>query len=600
MQSEGVLAKAIRRLAVFILRISDGIENIKGHTPEIVTLVMYFLGHMLMLIAHEPWFDEALAWLIARDSSFYEILFTAPHYEGHPSLWHLVLLPFARLGVPYELSLSLVSLFFSGIAIALFIFKSPFKRIIRVLLPFSYFIFYQYSVISRPYCMMMLAFTLVALTYPNRTKRPGRFILSLWFLCMTSAYGIVIAGGICIAWFLEMLKRAHKQSQNKNTGNGEYRHTVRIFFEDYLLPKKIIIWLLALFGYAIFIIIRIMPANNAYAIVKGAEESQNGLLVRLLYSFFGIISDSFFTNVFYENGIFRNATISTIELIVAVIIGSIVLILILYYSYRRRLVLEFIIPYALLGGFTSIVYLSSTHIGVAFMFIVFWLWVLKTTTPKESGSTSGANNNILQNSLVLFKSLSVFILLYWSISSCICDCFYEYGYGRNESAFLKKYGLENSIILPEWTNISKEDYGNRLQYDENVLFMSGEGISIAPYLEKMDSVINPARYGYTYANTHELFTKQEMETILNENGKGKTLSDIPEVLLGMPDIDFLYDANIISLADYVKVYESRYSVIVKGIPGVDVSYIYVKKEVAEKLGIDQIRNEVKASDLMVR
>ena len=35
---------------------------------------------------HEPWFDEAQAWVIARDNSLKDILFFIPHYEGHPPL----------------------------------------------------------------------------------------------------------------------------------------------------------------------------------------------------------------------------------------------------------------------------------------------------------------------------------------------------------------------------------------------------------------------------------------------------------------------------------------------------------------------------------
>ena len=104
MQSEGAVAKIFNRIANAINRFSNGVEAVKGRSLECIALVFYCVGHMLMFLVHEPWFDEALAWLIARDSSIYEILFVTPHYEGHPSLWHLILVPFAKLGAPYELS----------------------------------------------------------------------------------------------------------------------------------------------------------------------------------------------------------------------------------------------------------------------------------------------------------------------------------------------------------------------------------------------------------------------------------------------------------------------------------------------------------------
>ncbi len=112
-RNESAVTGALCRIAGGIASFSEKIERISGKMPEHIAIALYFIGHLLMMLVHEPWFDEALAWLIARDSSLYEILFVAPRYEGHPSLCHLVLAPCARAGASYELSLSLISLFFS-------------------------------------------------------------------------------------------------------------------------------------------------------------------------------------------------------------------------------------------------------------------------------------------------------------------------------------------------------------------------------------------------------------------------------------------------------------------------------------------------------
>ena len=77
---------------------------------------------------HEPWFDEAQAWAIARSGSLKEILFEIPHYEGHPPLWDLILLPFAKLGAPYELSLAIVNIFFMTLAVAVLLFQVTFSK----------------------------------------------------------------------------------------------------------------------------------------------------------------------------------------------------------------------------------------------------------------------------------------------------------------------------------------------------------------------------------------------------------------------------------------------------------------------------------------
>jgi hypothetical protein len=49
---------------------------------------------------HEPWRDEAQAWLISRDLPILSI-FRQMNYEGTPALWHIILVPFAKFGAPY-------------------------------------------------------------------------------------------------------------------------------------------------------------------------------------------------------------------------------------------------------------------------------------------------------------------------------------------------------------------------------------------------------------------------------------------------------------------------------------------------------------------
>lgn len=126
-----------------------------------IVVLLYCALHLFMTLFHEPWYDEAEAWQIARCASVKDILFTIPHYEGHPPLWHLILAIPAKLNLPYELSLSLISLLFSALVVALFLKYAPFPEGVKVFVPFTYFAFYQYSVIARPYCMMMLAVVLI-------------------------------------------------------------------------------------------------------------------------------------------------------------------------------------------------------------------------------------------------------------------------------------------------------------------------------------------------------------------------------------------------------------------------------------------------------
>ena len=113
-------------------------------------------------------------------------------------------MPFAKSGVPFEFGLKAVNFTLATMAMGIFIFKAPFNRLIRCTVPFKYFFFYQYGVISRPYSLMMLGFVLSALTYKDRNERPYRFVAALSLVCGASAYGMVIAAGISMVWLLEI------------------------------------------------------------------------------------------------------------------------------------------------------------------------------------------------------------------------------------------------------------------------------------------------------------------------------------------------------------------------------------------------------------
>lgn len=89
---------------------------------SLALLASAFLGWVACvvvgLVAHEPWFDEAQAWLLARDASLGELLFHRLRYEGHPPLWYLLLAVPAKLGLPYK-TINLVSAAIAGVGVVL-------------------------------------------------------------------------------------------------------------------------------------------------------------------------------------------------------------------------------------------------------------------------------------------------------------------------------------------------------------------------------------------------------------------------------------------------------------------------------------------------
>jgi hypothetical protein len=169
---------------------------------------------------HEPWADEAQAWLIARDLGIPGILHQMG-YEGSPPLWHLLLWGLARLHLPYA-ALGAVSITLVGAGMYIWLRWSPLSTPVRLLLPFAFYYQYQYAAVARSYALStFLAFAAVAL-WRAKPLRVIPFGLAVALLAQTNMYGSMIAGGIscAFAWecFGDFRKRRPSRTQVFQTG----------------------------------------------------------------------------------------------------------------------------------------------------------------------------------------------------------------------------------------------------------------------------------------------------------------------------------------------------------------------------------------------
>jgi hypothetical protein len=156
-------------------------------------------GYGLVVLAtvhrHEPWADEAQSWLLARDASLLHLWGTLLHYEGTPGLWQTLLHVLIRLGLPYS-AYGFVSATLGFAAVYLLLRYSPFPLYIRLLLPFTYYLCYQYAVIARSYSLVAPLLFAVAAIYPRARSRPALTTALLGLLAGVSVHGFLIS--VCI------------------------------------------------------------------------------------------------------------------------------------------------------------------------------------------------------------------------------------------------------------------------------------------------------------------------------------------------------------------------------------------------------------------
>jgi hypothetical protein len=155
--------------------------------------VPWFGALSLYLIAvHEPWRDEAQAWLIVRDAPGWSGLVHVMGYEGTPALWHAMLWPLAKLGLPF-MAARVLHAALATACVAL-LWRAPFPAWARWLLPAGYFLAYEFNAIARSYVLVVLLLLLLARFDGQRRERPVLYGVLLALLANASAHGLLLAG----------------------------------------------------------------------------------------------------------------------------------------------------------------------------------------------------------------------------------------------------------------------------------------------------------------------------------------------------------------------------------------------------------------------
>jgi len=523
----------VSKLYSCICSFSNKIESVKGRKAEYIVLILYVICHIVITCFHEPWYDEAEAWNIAKSGSLKEIILDVPHLEGHPALWYIILKLFIAVGIAYELALNICSLIFSGMAVYLLLFKSPFPRAVRISLPFSYFVFYQYGVICRPYCVTMMAFMVAALVYKDRNIKPLRYTLSLALICATSAYGLVLSGGMAIAWVIELLKNNKIKS---------------------LFMNKSVYCLLGLLIYALFILYRIIP-EDGNVLSGGTDNEINGVAIRLIYSFLVIIPDLLFTNIFNEYGHLHSMPFEYISFSVAALLGLVILIVFIKYGAKKKTVLSLIIPFTLFSLFSGLVYLFNHHIGILLCFLVFWFWI----SYEKPTLIINEESNLKRYITVIGITGCLIVSIIWSLISSTLEILDNYGPASEMADYLEDNKLTDSSVLFSWNG---DIYGVKYSPLE---------VAFLPY--KTDEVIlnwpvERELFPLYLAPESPDFCEELVQIIRNISA--------PKVIIGEVNFAALYNNRLLS-GDYNCVHKIEHSIIWKGTKYGGFTNIYIYK-----------------------
>ena len=186
-------------------------------------IITFIILSIIIADKHEPWSDEAQSYLLARDTNFIEI-FKYMKYEGTPPLWVFIIKIFLSLGGTYQ-TFYILPIIFSTIGLILFEYKIKVPWYIKIIFPFTYFLFYQYTIVVRSYCLVFPLLMLIAISYKKRFDKPGLFLLSLFLFMNISLHTLMISGSLFLIYILDSIKTEKIYTKKNKITN------IIIFFE---------------------------------------------------------------------------------------------------------------------------------------------------------------------------------------------------------------------------------------------------------------------------------------------------------------------------------------------------------------------------------
>lgn len=333
--------------------------------PEWLTLAAYAALLAFIIPFHEPWADEAQAWQLARSLPLSTLFSTYLRYEGHPGLWHLLLSALIHLHIGYT-GMRWLSGAIALLGVALLVFYAPFPRILRLTLPFTFFLAYQYAVVARGYVLVPLLVFAAAAVW---RRSPILVALLLGLLANVALHASAISAGLALVYLLE----------RRRENNREPRRSL-------LIAAAI---LLALYGFAIW---TVWPSHDVYF----QEIDEESVFMKIL--------------LFAARGIWSLGLGLIEPIFLAVPFWVLV---VRHFKHRGQLL--YLLPVVTFAMF-SMLYLFRWHAGLLIPTLIAIFWI--TLESKPSKTSIPRREQIATN---LFLLLTIAVQIAWTVYAVAFD-----------------------------------------------------------------------------------------------------------------------------------------------------------------------------------
>lgn len=349
-------------------------------------LAVYGLVVAAAIWRHEPWADEAHSWLLARDASLVDLWTRLLHYEGTPGLWQSLLHILIRLGMPYR-GEGVTSGLLGLAAAAMLMRRAPFPAWVRLLLPFTYFLCYQYVVVARSYSLLAPLLFAAALLYSDAERRNLAFTVILCLLAAVSVHGFLLSAALWSAAWWHIVRRwkqidAGKRRQLIGASAGYF--VILMLLAAASWPAKDVTF----------------PAHAAFDPGKVAQ----------------------FASMLLAQGFTGSIWLTLLVLALSV-----------PYLYQGVGLWFFVISTLALAGFGGLVYSQVWHSGTLLLAWVTAMWI------------SGPRPALPRSAMVAF-AIVIAVQCYWTIRTVSYDWGQPYSGSKDAAAYIRRTGIANHRI----------------------------------------------------------------------------------------------------------------------------------------------------------
>ena len=376
---------------------------------------LYCVMVAIVVPRHEAWGDEAQAWLLARDLSIPQLMFHNLRYESHPALWYLILWVPAHLHWSYG-CVGWISAAIGAAGVYVLLRWAPFPFYVRALLPFTYFLAYQYAVIARSYVLFPLLCFGIAHVYRDDPARPVRMAVLLSLLANVSVHGTLVAVVFAILYGSRLMRRGREAVSNRSMAIASLIFAASLGLVWAAIRPAADVLTVTTPTVAHVLHMHTPPDDSAagfsQAIVPqtgaGGWSWQRGRLITRVEEFPRVL--------WYGVSSWRLVALAFYALTVV------------YLAWRRRL--SFLLPIVVLALFLGFIYAREWHLGLVWIVLLMLLWAVWDEQEEAPVLT-------VQNAMSWMLAVVAILQIGWTWQAVAHDLRAQYSPAKATAAYLR-------------------------------------------------------------------------------------------------------------------------------------------------------------------